>query len=153
MLPPGPAAVVGAASAGLAVAGHAGRPSAASRARRAGAPARLVAEQVLEALAALLEPDERQAEVGDARRGRGRTAGRRSIASRTVRPSATAWSPRAIERARRAPPRPPRPRPRGRPVRSVKAPSGAGAQEPAGIDRDEEVADPLDLAEQVAGAR
>ena len=37
------------------------------------------------------------------------------------------------------------------PVRSVNDAERRGAQEPPGIDRDEEVADPLDLAEQVAG--
>ena len=84
------------------------------------------------------------------RPGRGRTGGPRSTLMRTVRPSATACSPRAMRAAVRAA-SPSSTSTARTPVRSVNVTERRGAQQPAGIDGDEEVAHPLDLAEQVAG--
>ena len=125
MLPPGPDTL------GLAHADH------------------LVAEQVLEALAALLEPDERQVQPDD------------RVADDVVRPvvvewhehdpTVQAWRPARVARGRSRSRSPPSSTSTARmPVRSVKSAQRRGAQQAAGVDGHEEVADPLDLAEQVA---
>ena len=113
-------------------------------------PAARHSEQLLEAAAALLDPHERQAQVGD------------RVAHEVPRPVVDELDqdrPSVGDRlqARGHGARPPARQPPSStstarmPVRSVNVGQRRRAHEPPGVDRDEVVAHALDLAEQVTG--